>query len=186
MQYSTSNITCLWGSDLVHIALKGVWFLHQLECGWEIYRKCLICRNFKKGMSLLGCQEERVWKGISLPLSKKVSALSESAACVLLVSEFLIPGRKSGFRSIGVRGSGDDAIFNLLHIVRKICKVGPIRGWALLSSGVPGGLIHGRWWIGSRENASSSLIHALVLVCRCQLFWPDGTTNSIYACQGGL
>lgn len=95
-------------------------------------------------MSVSGYWEESVWKGISLPLSKKVSALNKRSACVLLVSEFVIPGGKFGFWSIGVRSLGDEAIFKLLHIVLKICNVGPIRGWALLSFEVPRGLIHGR------------------------------------------
>lgn len=45
-----SDIKRILGSDLVQITSNGVRYLHQLESGLELLKKCLICRYLKKGI----------------------------------------------------------------------------------------------------------------------------------------
>lgn len=106
----------------------------------ELKRKWLIWRKLKKGLSASGNWEERLWKDISFPLSKKDSSLNERFVCALLVSRCVIPGGKSVFWSSGAKDPGEEAMFSLLQTVQKICTIGPIRGWVLLSLGAPKGL----------------------------------------------
>lgn len=91
-----------------------------------------------------GNLDERVWKETNSPLSKRELALMEFSTGLLMLRRDFIPGGKSGLRSKLVSGPGGEAILVFLQIVRKICKVGPIRGCVVIYRGVPCGLIQGR------------------------------------------
>lgn len=92
----------------------------------ELSKKCLIWRKLKKGMSISGNLDERLWKETNSPLSKRDPALMAHSTGLSKLRRCGIPGVKSGFRSNGVSGPGEEAMSSFLQIVRKICKVGPI------------------------------------------------------------
>lgn len=79
-------------------------------------------------MFLSGFLATKLSKKIKFPFSKRDLALIEGVEGESSTSDSKNLKGKSGLRSIGVMGPGEEAILNLLQSNRKINSVVPVRG----------------------------------------------------------
>lgn len=79
-----------------------------------------------------------------------------------------MPGVKSGFWAIGVIGPRMEEILCLMHVSRKVRRVGLMSMWDLHSGGMCCGVIHGSWANGRGDIDCSNWIQSLYLACMFQ------------------